>query len=255
MWDPAQDPGWEIAGSRREISGMKDMGKHQSRRCRSENRLPKNLLVKTKRSRSVDGSLFPKLKIIYCSKLTYKIDTDRRHHIRYSTSGKLHICRHSDTYYKSSSQMHINHLENILEQNRLSGKSVYILTSDNGPDWPHKCGGNIFNFDTLREELNLGVLIVNSYAANDSKYNPVERTLSYLSKQLTSVVLNRKISNKTSEQNNLDNAVTVLCSYWDKKFYDSYQIPSIPVISHSILLYDGHSDRINLLRASPPQKW
>ncbi|CAF1559070.1 unnamed protein product, partial [Didymodactylos carnosus] len=97
--------------------------------------------------------------------------------------------------------------------------------------------------------INLDVLIINSYAANDSKYNPVERTLSYLSKQLTSVVLNRKISNKTSEQDNLDNAVTILCSYWDKKFYDSYQISCIPVISHSILLYSGHSDRINLLKA------
>ncbi|CAF0905681.1 unnamed protein product [Didymodactylos carnosus] len=107
----------------------------------------------------------------------------------------------------------------------------------------------IFLILVLYGRINLDVLIINSYAANDSKYNPVERTLSYLSKQLTSVVLNRKISNKTSEQDNLDNAVTILCSYWDKKFYDSYQISCIPVISHSILLYSGHSDRINLLKA------
>ncbi|CAF1267476.1 unnamed protein product [Didymodactylos carnosus] len=59
-------------------------------------------------------------------------------------------CR--NTYYKSTSQMHIKHLENILEQIRLVGKAVCIITLDNGPDWSHKCGGNIFNFGTLWED-------------------------------------------------------------------------------------------------------
>ncbi|CAF0887586.1 unnamed protein product, partial [Didymodactylos carnosus] len=112
----------------------------------------------------------------------------------------------------------------------------------------------IINFSCdNKAKVHVGTLAV-MFAWDDSKYNPVERTLSYLSKQITSAVLNRKISNKTSEQNNFDNAVTVLCSYWDKNFYDSYQISCIPVISYSILLYGGNSDRINLLKTEKYRK-
>ncbi|CAF1528413.1 unnamed protein product, partial [Didymodactylos carnosus] len=87
--------------------------------------------------------------------------------------------------------MHIYNLESVMQPLIRLGKSVATLTSDNGSDWSGKSPCNIFNYRELWKKLKLDAMILNSYTTGNSRYNPVERSMSPLLNWLVDITLKR----------------------------------------------------------------
>ncbi|CAF1218881.1 unnamed protein product, partial [Didymodactylos carnosus] len=128
------------------------------KRSRSSDPIQQKSILRQKRSSSEDKSLFSQAKMN-----NIKFDQKRREHIHYSTSGNMHLRTFCTQYFQSTSSMHIYNLESIIQPLIKLGKSVAILTTDNGPDWSGKSPCNVYNYGQLWKKLNLDALILNSY--------------------------------------------------------------------------------------------
>ncbi|CAF1375825.1 unnamed protein product [Didymodactylos carnosus] len=62
-----------------------------------------------------------------------------------------------------------------------------------------------------------------NYTPGNSRYNPVERSMSLLSNWLVGLTLKREYNSNASKPHNLDDALICLYSYWDKRKYDGFQ--------------------------------
>ncbi|CAF0966932.1 unnamed protein product [Didymodactylos carnosus] len=133
------------------------------------------------------------------------------------------------------------------------GKSVAILTTDNGPDWSGKSPCNLYNSGQLWKKLNLDALILNSYTPGNSRYNPVERSMSPLSNWLVGLTLKREYNSNASKPHNLDDALICLNSYWDKRKYAGFQLDCYPILSYNAT-GDNHTTTRLLLMKTKPDK-
>ena len=100
----------------------------------------------------------------------------------------------------------------------------------------------------LWKDLNLDSLVINCYAPGHSRFNPIERSWSFLTNKITTVILPDNIDGVTPNYNDdagwvkvLDNTVDVCSRFWDKKLYYGFPIsvetfksdnPNIPQIKN-----------------------
>ena len=111
----------------------------------------------------------------------WRYDKLGRKHISWPRSGELFVNLHAEMFHHATSATHVNDLLDILKPMiRESGKGVVSMMCDNGPDWAPKYLINIINMGRLWRDLRLSALFVSPYAANHSKYNPIERFWAYL---------------------------------------------------------------------------
>ncbi|CAF1341500.1 unnamed protein product [Didymodactylos carnosus] len=155
-------------------------------------------------------------------------DQKRRKHIHYSTIGNMHLRTFCTQYFQSTSSMHIYNLESIIQPLIKLGKSVAILTTDNGPDWSGKSPCNVYNYAQLWKKLTLDALILNSYTPGNSRYNPVERSMSPLSNWPVGLTLKREYNSNASKLHNLDDVL--ICLNWDKRKYAGFQLDCYPIL-------------------------
>ena len=109
-----------------------------------------------------------------------------------------------------------------------------IAIADNGPDWSVKGILNFIIYGSLWQCLRLDTLVIQSYAPGHSRFNPIERTWSLLSKLIVGVILPVEIEeldfqtpkpNENEKWNKvMDNAIECLRKFWHGKKYDGFPI-------------------------------
>jgi len=133
---------------------------------------------------------------------------------------------------ESTNVMHVNHLmKQIHDEKRLHEIFNVIAVADGGPDWSVKGVINFLSMGLLWKNLNLDTFVVQCYAPGHSRFNPIERTWSFLTNKIATVVLPDDINGVTPAFNDekawfevLDNAVDLCSRFWDKKEYCGFPI-------------------------------
>ncbi|CAF4602079.1 unnamed protein product [Didymodactylos carnosus] len=97
-------------------------------------------------------------------------------------------------------------------------------------------------------------MILNSYTPGNSRYNPVERSMSPLSNWLVGLTLKRQYDPNATEPHNLDDALICLNRYWDKRTYGGFQLDSYPVLSYNIIGGNHNDTRLLLMKNKPKQQ-
>ena len=81
--------------------------------------------------------------------------------------------------------MHVNHLIELITREKILKDIANVVTiADGGPDWSVKGIGNFMSLGYLWMNLKLDTLVVQCYAPGHSRFNPIERTWSYLTNQI-----------------------------------------------------------------------
>ena len=170
-------------------------------------------------------------------------DKHDRLHYEFPRTGPFHVYCRANMFHTMTAQTHVNDLNDILTNSKDNDdKSGVIIIGDNGPDYAPKSNKVFLNCGLLFKAHHLDYLILVSYAPGDSARNPIEHGWAPLSRFLSGVILPRSLPGKhppeerksrdglTAEQVSLeesqmfDNAFEMLCSYWQDKTYDGYDI-------------------------------
>lgn len=188
-------------------------------------RMPLNL--KTRRrsfSESTINDLVKKTNL--CS------DKIGRNKISWSRNGPLHVRLYPARAVESTNVMHVNFLVNFLKNNnKLGDVHNVVAIADGGPDWSVKGVINLLSLGYLWENAKLDVLVLQSYAPGHSRFNPIERSWSQLTKWLVGVLLPDNIDGKKPSENDtvgwnkiLDDAVDMCSKFWDGKEYAGFPV-------------------------------
>ena len=186
--------------------------------------------------------------VMYNIKKSVSLTSDKlkREKIYWPRSGPLNVRIYPARAIESTNVMHVNFLITFLSEIRRS-EEVYNLVAiaDGGPDWAVKGVINFMSLGNLWENLKLDVLILQSYAPGHSRFNPIERSWSQLTKWLVGVVLPPDIDGTVPKDTDaerwnkvLDNAVQLCSKFWHGKSYAGFRIAietfltSNPIISH-----------------------
>lgn len=194
-------------------------------------------------------------------------DVHGRDHVTWSRNGELYLFLHSDRFFQSTSQMHCNHLITLLPPMLNSTKkSVVTIICDGGPDWRTDSPANIINYGRVWRSLNLDALILTSYAPYHSRYNPIERGWSPLTKWLVGTILpatlpnesvppqQQKISDAEKREKIMkvhDNAMKVCSNLWTGRTWGGFpvSVANVPC-DGTTLIYRDH-DMLRRLTNSP----
>ena len=151
--------------------------------------------------------------------------------INWPRSGPLHVQVYPSRIIESTSVMHVNFLKKVIKKLK-NEQRVHnlVAVADGGPDWSVKGALNLMVFGMFWEVQKLDVLVVQCFAPGHSRFNPIERSWSFLTKCIVGVNLPVKIPElnyiipKEKEHDKwnvvLDNAVQELCKFWHNKCYD-----------------------------------
>lgn len=132
----------------------------------------------------------------------------------------------------------------MIETAVLNGKSVVISIVDGGPDWSTASLLNAFFYMRLWRDCDLDLLIITSFAARYSAYNPIEHLWSPLSKKLSSVRLSAvddgdqqppcrtsglsDTERREKEARVFNRAITDICEgYWKDVTFDGFQVKTV----------------------------
>ena len=138
-----------------------------------------------RRSRSVDSSLTD------VKKLNKKICIDRvgRERLKRPLSGPLKVHVFPSRVIEATNVLHANHLmELILGEKKFRIIDNVVLIADGGPDWSVKGVINFLSMGYLWKNLKLDSLVIQCYAPGHSRFNPIERSWSFLTKKIIRVV-------------------------------------------------------------------
>ena len=193
----------------------------------------------------------------------------RKHYITPHT-GPAYVFVRAAKFYSSTSQTHVNDLLPIAQNMALEGRSALTLLVDGGPDWNTGSLLNTLSFFRLWRDADLDMLVVCSYAAKYSAYNPIEHMWSPLSKKLSGVRFSSKagddekppcqLSGLTADEKRLkeaevfDAAIADLCStHWKDATFDNFECSPVPVSCIDDLplhTYSDHEDVHSFLVSS-----
>ena len=159
-------------------------------------------------------------------------------------SGPLHVQLYPSRAIESTSIMHMNFLNNYISglKQRQNIQNV-IAIADGGPDWSVKGIINLMTFGFLWESLKLDTLVVQCYAPGHSRFNPIERSWSALTKWIVGVIIPVEIPElnyivpKESEPEKwnivLDKAVEECSKFWHGRFYGNFPVKVHPFYSNN----------------------
>ena len=120
------------------------------------------------------------------------IDKLNRKHYKTPYTGPSVICIPAAKFYSSTSQTHANDMLPMFKGVVKEGRTAITLIVDGGPDWSTASLLNTLFFFRLWRDTDLDMLVVCSYAARYSAYNPIEHLWSPLSKELSGVQFSSK---------------------------------------------------------------
>ena len=162
-------------------------------------------------------------------------------------SGPLNVQLYPSRSIESTSVMHMNfllrYLANIQKQQPLYN---VVAIADGGPDWSVKGVLNLMAYGYLWKHLALDTLVIQCFAPGCSRFNPIERSWSYLTQCMVGVELRDEI-----EENNfkipgeheldkwntiLDRAVDDCGRFWNGRQLDSFPITIFPFYSSDPLI-------------------
>lgn len=150
-------------------------------------------------------------------------------------SGQLSIFVRSQWDLGTSTLTHLTDLKTLASLPEFSHffnindqlKSIWILLVDGGPDENPRHEKNIHRYCKFFHLMNLDYLTIRTHAPHQSSYNPVERSMSTLSKKLVGITLSintfgnhldssGKVINKELGRRNFQHAGMKLCELWQK---------------------------------------
>ena len=135
-------------------------------------------------------------------------------------SGSLLVQLYPSRAIESTNVMHASQI------NERKLKSIYnvVTLADGGPDWSVKGIINFMSMGMLWKDLKLDCFIVQCYAPGHSRFNPIERSWSYLTNKIATATLPDEIDGIKPAVDDekallkvLDNAVDVCARFWDKE--------------------------------------
>ena len=169
--------------------------------------------------------------------------------VQWPRSGNLHVELYASRTVQSTSLMHTRFLKQWLQKIRKVRRVNNIIAiADGGPDWSVKGIMNLLTFGNFWKTSKLDIFVLQCYAPGHSRFNPIERTWSQLTKLLVGVVLPVQIpelnyivpKDGDNEKWNiiLDNAVRECSKFWQGRLYDGFPINVYPFLSNNITLDD-----------------
>ena len=155
-----------------------------------------------------------------------------RKKIAWPRSGPLTIQLYPSRVIESTNVMHANFLLNFLQREKVNREIFNVIAiADGGPDWSVKGIINLMSLGYLWKNSSLDVLILQCYAPGHSRFNPIERSWSQLTKWLVGVILPVDIDGEVPKENDdakwnqvLDRAAVLCSKFWHGKFYAGFRL-------------------------------
>ena len=192
-------------------------------------------------------------------KSSFYFDKLNRKHYIIPYTGPAVVCVRAGKFYSSTSLTHVVDLTHILKAVVMEQRTAVTLLVDGGPDWNTSSLLNCLFFYRLWRDVGLDMLVVRSYAARCSSYNPIEHLWAPLSKRLSGVQFSAVASGdrkppcqlsgitaqerKQKEAMVFDNAINELCSvHWANATFDGYPCHSFHIrcLDDKPPIYDDH---------------
>ena len=191
-----------------------------------------------------------------------------RKHFKIPHTGPAAVFLRASKFHSSTIQSHMNDLKPMVHTAVLEGKTNLIAIVDGGPDWSTASLLNAFFYMRLWRDCDLDLLVVTSFAARYSAYNPIEHLWSPLSKILNSVRLKAidgddqqppcRLPGLSLAQRNekearvLDKSISALCEgYWKDASFNGFKVKpvGVPCIPTSPGFYSDHDFIHRFLKA------
>ena len=152
---------------------------------------PRRPIIKRKRTYSEGSSTYKgDCKLIK--------DSLRRDKVEWPRSGPLTVKLYPGRAVESTNTLHVNHLIGLIKsEKKLRSVSNVVMIADGGPDWSVKSITNFMSLGFLWLKAELDVLVIQCYAPGHSRYNPIERTWSFLTAKIAGVILPDDINDQT----------------------------------------------------------
>ena len=191
---------------------------------RSKSLSPVRNNVRQLRKRSLSES-----RVNFKSLTKDKIGRDK---IKWPRCGPLFVEVYPSRLMESTNTMHVNKLISLIRNERkIHDIANVVMIADGGPDWSVKGIINFMSLGYLWEVLKLDTFVIQCYAAGHSRFNPIERSWSFLTNRIVGVTIPDAINGQTPKPNDdvgwmqvLDNAAEILAKFWDKKIYNGHAI-------------------------------
>ena len=116
-------------------------------------------------------------------------DSRGNEHITFSRTGPGFVFLASSQLSPSTCQAHCEDIKTIMAKNPQYLKPVLMIISDDGDDYSQRNTTTVHSFGRLWEDLNLEALYLIKYAPASSRFNPIERAWSSMTKLLSNVIL------------------------------------------------------------------
>ena len=208
--------------------------RHRIQRSRSLSPPYRNFKLPLKRSLSEVSNFSSQLSI----KVPLCQDKKGRKKVKWPRSELLMVQLYPSRLIESTNVMHVNHMVNLIA--RLKDIINVVAIADGGPDWSVKGIINFLSLGYLWKHTQLDTLIVQCYAPGHSRFNPIERTCSFLTNKIVGVTLpdlDGKIpcaSDNDGWMRVLDSATILCAKFWDKKYYSGFPISVETLLSDNL---------------------
>ena len=91
---------------------------------------------------------------------------------------------------ESTNALHVNHMVNLVRQKqKLNPIWNLIDVADGGRNWSFKGIENFISMGLMWADLELDTLVVQCYAPGHSRFNPIERLWSFLTKKIATLTV------------------------------------------------------------------
>ena len=179
-----------------------------------------------------------------CAKLpgTVKVTTDKlgRDKVVWSREGPLTVEVYPSRAIEATNTMHVRHLEKMIKNDFFNGEIFNIvMIADGGPDWSVKGVVNFMSMGLFWLKSKLDILLVQCYAPGHSRFNPIERSWSFLTKWLVGVTLPTDANGGKVPKDDddegwntvLDNAAEVCTKFWHGRRVNGHKINAFPFLT------------------------
>lgn len=105
--------------------------------------------------------------------------------MKWPHSGHLLVQLYPSRLVESTNVMHANHLIQLINDEKVvKDIANVVMIADGGPDWSVKAIINFLSLGILWKNLMLDTMIVQCYAPQHSRFNPIERCWSFLTQKI-----------------------------------------------------------------------
>ena len=173
-------------------------------------------------------------------------DSLGRDSLKWSRNGPLTVEIYPSRLIEATNIVHIRNMKDLLQREYLPNEVYNVISiADGGPDWSVKSVQNFMSLGLFWKEMKLDMLVVQCYAPHHSRFNPIERYWSPLTKWLVGVTfpveLNGAVPNETDAESwntVLNEAANTCAKFWNNKKVDGHTIHAKPFSATNSSLSD-----------------